>query len=88
MRRAVRLLSFVILTVILIREHALQLGLIGRVRNYSLGQLPFSRPWLRCQDVPGVCVTPGDLTCGSLLETFGRTFMCLQFGHTVRGNLP
>ena len=81
MRRAASARNFLTNLNQLIRKHALQFGLISFVRDNPVTELPLAGPGLRRQDVPRKRVAAGYFPRARLLETFGRTLMCLQLGH-------
>ncbi|HVW87101.1 MAG TPA: hypothetical protein VHB50_20585 [Bryobacteraceae bacterium] len=65
----------------LVRDHALQYGLIGLVGDYRLVQLvlPFAR--LGREDVASKRMRPHNLSRPGLFKPFRRTFVGLQFWH-------
>jgi hypothetical protein len=65
----------------LVGDHALQFGLIGLVRNNAGMQFVLSFARFGRENVPGECMLPDNLPRPGFLKPFGRTFVCLQFGH-------
>ena len=65
----------------LIGEHSLENGLIGLIGHHALMQLLLAFMRLRGQDMTAKSVTANDFARPRLLETFGRTFVCLELRH-------
>jgi len=65
----------------LVRDHALQYGLIGGIRHHARVQFVFALARLGRQDVPGKSMMPDNLSRPGFLKPFRRTFMGLQLRH-------
>jgi hypothetical protein len=67
----------------LIRDHAPQHSLVGRVRDHPRVQFVLSFARLGRENVPGECVLPDYFPRPGLLEPFRRTFVGLELGHEI-----
>jgi hypothetical protein len=65
----------------LVGDHAFQLGLIGVVCDNADMQLIFTFARFGRENVTGKRVLPHHFPRPGFLKPFGRTFVCLQFGH-------
>jgi hypothetical protein len=69
------------ITPFLIREHTLELGLIGRVGHHALMQFLFTFVRFGGQDMAAKGMTANDLARAGFLKPFRRTFMGLELRH-------